>query len=235
MRVSVTIVAVLLALQLGCGSFGKNKEEGDGLHGVSSKQADAMGAERSVFEKSDDPPFNAGTRFAAGRLAEAQGAIPQAITQYNEALKLDPNYAQAWYQLGVLYAKTKQFPKAIDAWEHYVKVTNDSAAAYSNLGFCYEVSGDRPSAESAYLKGIERDPKNVPCRVNYGLMLARAGNEPGALQQLQAVLTPAEAHYNLGSAYEQLNRIPEARVQYQKALEINPKFWEAQTRLAQLK
>ena len=54
-------------------------------------------------------------------------------------------------------------------------------------------------AETAYLRGIERDPKNVPCRTNYGLMLARLGRTAEGTLQLQAVLTPAEVHYNLAS------------------------------------
>lgn len=236
MRTQMFLAVLVGLLAGGCGSSGNSKNEnGTGIRGVSQKQAEAMDSERSVFEGSQDPPFNADTRLAAGQLAESQGSIPQAITQYQEALKLKPNLPAAWYRLGVLYAQTKQFPKAIDAWEHYAKVTNGSAAAYSNLGFCYEVAGDVSNAASAYQQGIQQNPKSVPCRVNYGLMLARAGNESAALEQLEAVLTPAEARYNLGSVYEQLGKKQQARAQYEKALELNPSLWEAQTRLAQMK
>ena len=231
MRAWIIAIGLMVSLVGGC-SFGKKEES---VSGLSGKTAQEMEAERSPFERSEDPPFSADTRFAAGRLAETQGALPQAIAQYQEAIKLQPQHQGAWYRLGVLYAKTKQFPQAIDAWEHYVKATNGAAGAYSNLGFCFEVSGDRPQAEAAYRKGIERDPKNVPCRVNYGLMLARDGREPAALEQLTAVLSEAEAHYNLGSVYEQLGKKEQAKAQYSKALELNPNLWEAKTRMAQMK
>lgn len=235
MREWIVGIALIVPLLAGCGST--NKENGDAgpIRGVSSKEAEALGAERNPFEASDDPPFSAETRFAAGRLAESQGAFPQAIAQYNEAIKLEPEYQPAWYQLGVLYTRTKQFPKAVEAWQKYVKLTDGAPVAYSNLGFCYEVWGDRAKAEDAYRKGITKDPRNAPCRVNYGLMLARMGREADALEQLQAVLTPAEAHYNLGSVYQQLGKKEEARAQYQKALDLNPQFWEAQTRMTQIK
>ena len=52
------------------------------------------------FEASrDDPPFNADTRFAAGQLAESQGSFDNAITQYRETLKLNPNHRVAMFRL----------------------------------------------------------------------------------------------------------------------------------------
>jgi tetratricopeptide (TPR) repeat protein len=149
-------------------------------------------------------------------------------------VKLKPRHDAAWYRLGVLHAQLKQYPKAIEAWEQYVRVTNGSAVAYGNLGFCYEVSGNRDQAENAYRKGIQKDPSNRSCRVNYGLMLTRAGREAEALEQFRAVLTEAEAHYNVGSIYEQKGMKDQARAQYRRALELNPKLWEAETRLVQM-
>ena len=65
-------------------------------------------------------------------------------------------------------------------------------------------------------------------------MLARNGRTPEAIQQLAVVLNPAEVQYNLASVYEQLGRKDEAREEYQKALELDPKLWEAQSRLSKL-
>jgi Tfp pilus assembly protein PilF len=95
--------------------------------------------------------------------------------------------------------------------------------------------GDRAKAEQTFQRGIDKDPKNMQCRVNYGLMLARAGRESEAVNQLQAVLRPAQVHYNLGSVYEQMGRKAQARMHYSKALELNPDFEDAQTRLANIK
>jgi tetratricopeptide (TPR) repeat protein len=227
-----TASALILVVIVGCAS---KKDQPGRITGVSSKQAAEMEGRRSPFESSEDPPFTATTRFAAGQLAESQGALPQAIAQYVETVKLDPSHQGAWFRLGVLYARAKQYPKAIDAWEHYVKATDGAAAAYSNLGFCHEVAGDAARAERAYRQGIERDPKHVPCRVNFGLMLARKGRESEALDQLCAVLTPAQAHYNVGSVYEQQGRKDQAKKQYRKALELDATFEDAETRLAQMK
>jgi tetratricopeptide (TPR) repeat protein len=235
MRALIGPVVVVALLLCGACSSNKPEEQTGAVQGVSSKQATEMEAQRNAFERSEDPPITADTRFAAGQLAESQGNMPQAIAQYTEATQVNPRHPNAWYRLGVIYAQTRQFPQAIDAWQHYVRATNGAAAAYGNLGYCYELSGDRASAEEAFQTGVQRDPKNVQCRVNYGLMLARSGRENEALQQLSAVLKPAQAHYNLGSVYEQQGRKEMAKMHYKKAVQLSPDFTDAQNRLANIK
>jgi tetratricopeptide (TPR) repeat protein len=230
-RTAAAAAAILLAAGLANIGGCANKEEPSTIRPVGNKTAADMNSERSKFERSEDPPFNANTRFAAGQLAESQGAPQRAVAQYQEALKLDPKMLPAAYRLGVCYTQMRDYPKAIAAWQNYLKLTNGSATAYGNLGFCLELSGQKPQAEEAYQQGIAKDPKNQPCRINYGLMLARAGRIDDALQQLRAVLSEAESHYNLASVYEQQGKKAPAREEYAKALELDPGMWEAKQRL----
>ena len=135
-------------------------------------QADALSANHSKFETSEDPPFNADTRFAAGQLAESQNNPTAAVDQYREALRLNPNHQPSMYRLAIIHTQAKQYSQAIEMWKQYVRATNGSATAYSNLAFCYELAQEPNEAEQAYKKGISHDPRDQPCRVNYGLMLA---------------------------------------------------------------
>lgn len=207
---------------------------GASVKGLSQDDADRLNARSSRFESSDDPPIVADTHVAAGDLAVAQGSVPLAIEQYTQALKLDPTHRRATYALAMLYTQQKVFDKAMEQWEQYVEITHQAPAAYANLGYCSELAGQPQQAESAYQKGIARDPKNMACRVNYGLMLARHGRTAEAMVQLQAVLTPAEVHYNLASVYEQQGRIEQAKMEYRKALSLEPRMSDAQQRLARL-
>ena len=186
------------------------------------------------FEQAKEPRINARTHFAAGQLAEGEGRLPQAIEQYELTLQRDPKYINALYRLGVVYTKLKEYPHAIEAWDRYIQSSGGSATAYSNLGFCHELSGDAAAAEQAYKRGIARDPKNAPCRVNYGLMLARRGKAQQALDQLLAVLPPAQAHYDLASVYEITDRKDDARQEYRKALQIDPDLQDAKAKLVAL-
>lgn len=187
------------------------------------------------FETQQDPPIKAKTRFAAGQLAESQGKLNKAIEQYWEAVRIEPKYKEPLFRLGVVYCQLKHYPDAIVAWKQYLKATDGDPTGYSNLGFCHELAGQHDEAEKAYRKGIEKDPKNVPCRVNYGLMLARDNRIAEGTIQLQAVLTPAEVHYNLASVYEFQGRKEMARGEYRKALTLDPNLADAEVRLSILK
>jgi tetratricopeptide (TPR) repeat protein len=188
-------------------------------------------APRSDFEKARKVPITADTHFAAGQLAESQDQIDRAAEQYTSAVKKDPRHRQAVFRLGVVYTKRKQYDRAVVTWQKYIDLTGGDPTALANLGFCYELAGRGDEAEAAYLRGIRKDPKNNPCRVNYGLMLARRGRFNEATLQLQAVLTPAEVHYNLASVYEWMGRKEQAKLEYRKALHLDPKMSDAQARL----
>jgi tetratricopeptide (TPR) repeat protein len=226
------VPAFAVFLLVGCHQ--DNKDDVQGIRPVNPEAAQEMNANRSQFDTVQDPPLNADTRYAAGQLAESQNNTQLAIKQYNECIKTNPNHTLALYRLGVCYSQLKQFPQAIETWNNYIKVTKGAAVGYSNLGFCYELAGQRDEAENAYKKGIQRDPYNQACRVNYGLMLARTGKTSEAINQLQVVLAPAEVHYNIGSVYEQLGRKEQAKAEYKKALELDPNLVDAQTKLASL-
>ncbi|MBV8779797.1 MAG: tetratricopeptide repeat protein [Phycisphaerae bacterium] len=182
-----------------------------------------------------DPAINADTRFAAGQLAESRGQRADALAQYREALKLNPKHQPTLFRMAIVETEMHQYPQAIQTWKNYVAATNESAAAWGNLGFCYQVAGKPSDAEAAYRRGIARDPNEQTCRINYGLMLVAQSRVPEAMEQFQAVLSPAESHYNVGSVYEQLGRKEQAKVEYHTALALDPNFADAQKRLDALK
>ncbi len=207
-----------------------------------SKEASASAKDRAKiseadikFETSEDPPLHAKTHFAAGQLAESQANYPVAIEQYWAALKLQPRYREPLFRLGIVYCHLEHYPDAIVAWKEYLKAAEGDATGYSNLAFCYELAGKHPEAEEAYRKGIDKDPTNNPCRVNYGLMLARDNRIAEATLQLQAVLTPAQVHYNLASVYEHQGSKERARSEYRKALNLDPSLADAEVRLSVMK
>lgn len=214
------------ALVVGCGSA-ENR-------GVPRHPQQRIPAADALFELAKDPPITADTYFAAGQLAESQGNFPKAAEQYAKALEADGRHDRALFRLAMLQSRLGRHAHAIRSWHRYIELTGHSAAAYSNLGYACELAGQPREAEAAYLKGIEIDPGSQPCRVNYGLMLARAGQSERAVEQLSAVLPPAQVHYNLASVYESLGQRDRARAEYRRSLELDPTLRAAQARLAAL-
>jgi tetratricopeptide (TPR) repeat protein len=221
-----TMLAAVLLIA-GCGAANKSDPRADGSGKINASDV--------RFETSEDPPLQAKTHFAAGQLAEARGDYPVAVEQYWKAIKLQPKCKEALYRLGIVYCHLEHYPDAVVAWKEYLKATDGEATGYSNLAFCYELANKHSEAEAAYRKGIDKDPNNNPCRVNYGLMLARDNRIGEATIQLQAVLTPAEVHYNLASVFEQQGHPERAKSEYRKALAADPALSDAAVRLSVLK
>jgi tetratricopeptide (TPR) repeat protein len=238
MKLRCHLVAAIMLVSLnGCilDLFFGGKKEDPGIRPVGGDKSALIAVDpTSDFEKVKDPKITADTWFAAGQLHEAQGSLPAAIEQYNKALEDNDEHHGALYRLGVLYATTKNYDQAVKTWKRYISVTHHSAVGYSNLGFCYELSGDVAEAERAYLTGIERDSDSAPCRVNYGLMLARHGRIDEGVAQMKPVLSEAEVHFNVGSVHEGQGRKELARAEYQRALQLDPKLKDASARLQKL-
>jgi len=216
----IALPSILCLLLCGCAS-NQRQEFGD-----RAQPSDALPVK--------EQPFTAETRFAAGQVDEAQHNPAAAVVQYKEALKLNPGHLGALYRLGIVYAELKQYPQAIDAWGQYVTATNESPTAYGDMAFCEELAGESDKAAASYEAGIARDPKSISCRVNYGLMLARQGRVDDAVTQWRFVLTDAEIHYNLGGVYEAQGNKAKARVEFNKALELDPDFNDARVRVSSL-
>lgn len=228
------LAAATVVIGVGLGGCGGVHDKPAPFSRLSRGESDSLNAEHSRFPDDREPALMAETHFAAGQLAESQGNAQTAIRQYRQAIKLDPGHTRSLYRLGVVQAQSGALGDAIGTWQRYLEATGEDAGAYANLGFCHELAGDPVAAEAAYKRGVAKDGKNVPCRVNYGLMLAKANRANEALIQFQAVLTEAQAHYNLGSVYEQQGKTAQARGEYHKALELDPGLAEARARLARV-
>ena len=163
-------------------------------------------------------------------LNELEGRPASHLSARVEAALADVPDARDWAReyTGMGFGKLDKFAsRSAPAIVH-------SAVGYSNLGFCHELAGDPAEAERAYRTGIERDSDSTPCRINYGLMLARHGRIEEGVAQMQAVLSEAEVHFNVGSVHEGQGRLELARMEYRKALELDPKLRDATLRLEKL-
>ena len=222
------ILVMMLALT-GCGGSKESQ-----FKPLSKGESDSMSAQRSRFDSAEDAPFTAQTHFAAGQLAESQGAGAMALDRYAAALKLDPKHLPSLYRTGVLYTQLRQYPQAIETWHRYIAASGNDATGYSNLGFCHELAGQTTEAEAAYRDGLAKNSINQACHVNYGLLLAKLGRTDEAVIQLKAVLPESQAWYNVGSACEQRGDRTGAKAAYRKAVEINSTETGAAQRLSSL-
>jgi tetratricopeptide (TPR) repeat protein len=57
-----------------------------------------------------------------GNASAKEGAIDKAIGEYNEAIRLDPQYAQAFYNRGIAWYGKGELDKAIKDFNDAIKI-----------------------------------------------------------------------------------------------------------------
>ena len=75
-------------------------------------------------------------------------------------MKINPNYAKSYSNLGAVYEKLKQYDKAIDACQHALVIDPDFSDAYHNLGVIYSKLGQCQKALDFYKKSVYLDMDN---------------------------------------------------------------------------
>ncbi len=136
--------------------------------------------------------------FARGVKAHQAGKRAQAIEEYQNALRADPAYFDACYNLGVAAQDTGDLGLALIAYETALALKSDSANARYNFALTLKDSGYTQDAADQLRKLLEANPN-----------------------ELRAHLSLA----NLGA--QQLRQPALAREHYTRVLELNPNHKEA--------
>ncbi|MDP8216514.1 MAG: tetratricopeptide repeat protein [Candidatus Kaelpia imicola] len=104
-----------------------------------------------------------GEYFKSGRLHYINRDIAKAKNCFEEALKLNPEYAKAWRELGICYMEEGNFEKAINSLNQSLKLNPDSPKANYAIAVAY-LKKEEPSIELAK-KGYNKAVKlgyNIP-------------------------------------------------------------------------
>ena len=63
----------------------------------------------------------------------AQGRVHEAIEHYEQALRIQPNYAEAHFNLGVAFQHTGRMQDAIEQYEQTLRIRPDFVQAQNYL------------------------------------------------------------------------------------------------------
>lgn len=164
--------------------------------------------------------------------------IKPALESFQQALALDPDYAQAW--AGVADAHTQAcfggyvrprdtMPAALDAATRAVTVDPTSAEAHSALA-CVSLLWERdfPKAEREFLEALRLNPQYIQGRCWYGLFFLHWSvlrSEEGLEQTGRAfAIDPLSAYTSavLSFALSGVRRFDEAIVRARSGVELDP-------------
>jgi TolB-like protein/DNA-binding winged helix-turn-helix (wHTH) protein/Flp pilus assembly protein TadD len=166
--------------------------------------------------------------------------LSKAIDYFNEAIKRQPDYAQAYAGLADSYALVgdwkygllppkEAYPKAEAAARKAIAVDESLGEAHISLAFCLDnFDWDWESAEREFTRGIELSPGYAIGHEWYGWHLASLGRHDEAVAEVQkaASLDPLSPSIGADLAEELLvaHRFDEAIDQSRKTIMLDPFF-----------
>jgi Tfp pilus assembly protein PilF len=140
-----------------------------------------------------------------------------------EAIKRDPNCAQAYLRLAILRDQEGKFQESKGLFLQALAASPGDPDVYCAYGFSLYLQRQWTEAEKNLLQAVALRPDDVRAHTNLGLVFAHTRDADQALAEFRkAHLSEADAHANLAFALSADRRFDEARSHYALALAIQP-------------
>lgn len=171
---------------------------------------------------------------SADHAADAVGAIEAS----RNALKLNPGYAQASFNLGCALLAAGQYDEASAEFRNLVQRFPENADYVCALGDAQRNLGLWREASRHYRKALELDVDHVRAESNLGALLAGFGESEQARAHCMRAVRKApdswQAHHLLGRCHYQLEAFDEAMDAYANAFELHPGFTDLSVDIARV-
>jgi tetratricopeptide (TPR) repeat protein len=96
----------------------------------------------------------------AGKLAR-QGNVDEAIRETERAIAIDPEFAEAYNDLGVRYAGLARFQEAETQFRRTIELMPGSPIGYSNWAWVLLKLGNREEAEWSLRRALQLAPSDI--------------------------------------------------------------------------
>jgi tetratricopeptide (TPR) repeat protein/SAM-dependent methyltransferase len=154
-----------------------------------------------------------------------------AIASYKQALKIKPDYADAYNNMGNALKDKGNPEAAITSYTQALKIKPDYAEAYCNMGIVLHDEGDFEAAIVSYKQALKIKPDYAEAYNNMAISQQSKGGTAAAINSYTEALKVkpdyAEAYYNMGVALQSKGDLDAAMVSYKHALKIKPDYAEA--------
>ena len=186
-----------------------------------SGSADSADPNQNANASSATEYTDANLALADGNKYLDEGETDKAIDVLNQAVKLNPDLAEAWFKLGIAYALAEMRDEVlVEANEAEPQPTSKSPAPKANSEKAFE------KAVAAYKKLIDANDQDDVAYYNLGRAYNKLNEDENAAKALkQAVkLKPDDTEYQteLGAILIKLAQYQEAIPPLKKALELDP-------------
>ena len=184
--------------------------------------------------------------YNLGIALQKQGNIAEAMKCFQQAIRLKPDFPEAYCELGALFQSSGQMDAALENYQMALRINPGYAVARYNLGVALNASGltlmekNRfDEAEDCFRKALAHQPDSAEAHNNIGGVLMLRGRFEEAAQHYQSAidLKPdvADTYINMSNALlKQRTGIEKAIAFHKSGLEKNPDHVELHNSLGTL-
>lgn len=171
-------------------------------------------------------------------LAEAwrhERKLEAAIASFQWALWIQPDFAPAWFNLGLALVERKEYDAANAAWVRFLELRASDSRIRRELAGVALAQGDLERAASWLEQHLGRFPSDVDAVCDLGAIYDRQAHLQSAIEcyQRAASLAPSRADIQnaLAVAHHNFAQHEQALEHYRKAIAIDPDFPEVHSNM----
>lgn len=157
---------------------------------------------------------------------------------FRDALQVCPNYAQAYFQLGVDYSEANDHARAKDMYIEAVRLNQGYVEAWNNLGCAYRALQEPENALESYRMALKVNQNCKKTRENMAICLLELGcrqsrsksfKEAAAMfkQALTYNSKNADIYFHMGVMYAESGKLGKAKVHYELATHFDENHVDA--------
>lgn len=118
------------------------------------------------------------------------GLFDRAINEYLNCINIDPNFADAYNNLGYIYIQKGKVDLAIDHYKKALELDPNDDTTHSNLAGAYDCKGDYDLAIAEFYKALDIDPGSITVELAIEKVLKKkAALEGRSFEEVQAEVT----------------------------------------------
>lgn len=194
-----------------------------------------LASELAVYRstpKAIEQPQNqrAQSLFYQGLQQAKTGDLLAAIASYDQAIELQPDYYEYWFNRGLTLFHLEQYAEAIASYDKTLELKPDFYKAWYNRGGILGELGEFATAVTSFDQALKIKPDAAESWSSRGLALLKLGQIWEAIASYDEALRlqpqDQENWYYRGIALAVGEQYPEAIASYDKALEIQPDYYE---------
>ncbi|MEQ9064260.1 MAG: tetratricopeptide repeat protein [Vicingaceae bacterium] len=172
--------------------------------------------------------YNDEAYFLKGLIHQNSGDTALAISSYQTCVEQNPDYFEAYFQLGILSAFQKN-RLAIDYYDNAIRIKPRDVQTYYNKGLISQELGEYNLALKTYTELLSIDPnyRDAHFAMGYVNMFYLKQYNQASIHFTRAIeVSPDyyQAYYNRGYCYELLGDVKRAEIDYRNALKIKPDY-----------